>query len=204
MEITEYKTSENFRIRLEARIKNAELARARESLGLTVKKAAEMIGVGYHTLCAIENLKCYPSEKIQQKECDFYRNNGYFMVREDIFPSELSGVKARKMIAEKEIPKENLVSLSYVNKKLLPVYNPREELDSESLGEEIKKSLDTLARREAMVIKLRFGLDNREPLTLQEVGKIIGIDKERVRQIEARTLKKLRHPIRSKILREFV
>lgn len=204
MEIQEYKTEDNFNLRLEVRLKNAELARARESLGLTIKKAAEIIGIGYHTLCAIENLKCYPSEKIQQKVCDFYRNNGYFMLREDIFPEQLSNVRARKMIAEKEIPKENLVSLSYVNKKLLPVYDSKEELDSKLLGEEIKKSVETLTKREAKVIKLRFGLDDREPLTLEEVGKIVGINRERVRQIEARALRNLRHPTRSKILREFV
>lgn len=204
METLEYQTKENFALRLEVRVKNAELTRARESLGLSIKKAAEMMGVSYSALCGIESLKRYPSQEIQYKICDFYRNNGYFMLKEDIFPYELSGIKARKMIAEKEIPKEKLISLSYINQKLLPVYDTKEEGSTEELSEAIAKAVESLREREKMIIKLRFGLDNGKPLTLKEVGKIMGLTQERIRQTEARALKNLRHPTRSRVLREFV
>ncbi|NLB35522.1 MAG: RNA polymerase sigma factor RpoD [Elusimicrobia bacterium] len=69
---------------------------------------------------------------------------------------------------------------------------------------EIDKVLDTLKDREAKIIKLRFGLEGGYPRTLEEVGKEFGVTRERVRQIEAKALKKLKHPSRSKQLKEFL
>ncbi|MFH1415785.1 MAG: RNA polymerase sigma factor RpoD [Elusimicrobiota bacterium] len=69
---------------------------------------------------------------------------------------------------------------------------------------EIEKVLSTLKEREARIIKLRFGLEGGYPRTLEEVGKIFGVTRERVRQIEAKALRKLKHPSRSKFLREYL
>ncbi len=69
---------------------------------------------------------------------------------------------------------------------------------------EIDKVLNTLKEREARIIKLRFGLEGGYPRTLEEVGKIFGVTRERVRQIEAKALRKLKHPSRSKFLREYI
>jgi RNA polymerase primary sigma factor len=69
---------------------------------------------------------------------------------------------------------------------------------------EIDKILNTLKEREARIIKLRFGLEGGYPRTLEEVGKIFGVTRERVRQIEAKALRKLKHPSRSKFLREYL
>ncbi|RKZ28340.1 hypothetical protein DRQ26_01305 [bacterium] len=71
------------------------------------------------------------------------------------------------------------------------------------LQQEIKKILDTLTPREAEVIKLRFGLEDNFPRTLEEIGKMFGLSRERIRQIEARALKKLRHPTKIRILEAF-
>ena len=62
--------------------------------------------------------------------------------------------------------------------------------------------LDTLSDREKMVIVHRFGLDSGEPKTLEQIGQEIGVTRERIRQIEAKALRKLRHPVREKMLRE--
>ena len=72
------------------------------------------------------------------------------------------------------------------------------------LKEEIAAALNTLTPREAKVLSLRFGLEDGHPRTLEEVGKEFSVTRERIRQIEAKALRKLRHPNRSKRLRDFV
>ncbi|MEJ7765167.1 MAG: RNA polymerase sigma factor RpoD [Acidimicrobiales bacterium] len=72
------------------------------------------------------------------------------------------------------------------------------------LNEAVKQALSELNKREQAVVRLRFGLDDGQMRTLEEVGKEFGVTRERVRQIEAKTLAKLRHPIRSQRLKEFL
>ena len=72
------------------------------------------------------------------------------------------------------------------------------------LQEQLSKVLDGLAERERKVISLRFGLEDGRPRTLEEVGKEFNVTRERIRQIEAKALRKLRHPSRSKKLRDFL
>ncbi len=69
---------------------------------------------------------------------------------------------------------------------------------------EVTKILDTLTDREAKIIKLRFGIESGYPRTLEEVGRIFRVTRERVRQIEAKAIRKLRHPSRSKMLRDYL
>ena len=64
--------------------------------------------------------------------------------------------------------------------------------------------LDTLNERESRVLRLRFGLDDGRGRTLEEVGRDFGVTRERIRQIEAKALRKLRHPSRSRKLRDFL
>ena len=72
------------------------------------------------------------------------------------------------------------------------------------LREQLMEVLDTLTPREEMVIRLRFGLDDGKTRTLEEVGRVFKVTRERIRQIEAKTLRKLRQPSRSKKLRDFL
>ena len=72
------------------------------------------------------------------------------------------------------------------------------------LKEQLEEVLSTLTEREAMVLKLRFGLEDGHPRTLEEVGKTFDVTRERIRQIEAKALRKLRHPSRSKKLKDFL
>lgn len=79
---------------------------------------------------------------------------------------------------------------------------PDEILIKEEENKTIFQVLSTLSGREAKVLKLRLGLIDQPPLTLEEVGKICGVSKERIRQIEIKAMRKLRNPIRAKILKE--
>jgi RNA polymerase primary sigma factor len=72
------------------------------------------------------------------------------------------------------------------------------------LKEQVEAVLYSLSERERRVLELRFGLDDGRSRTLEEVGKEFGVTRERIRQIEAKALRKLRHPTRSKKLRDFL
>ena len=72
------------------------------------------------------------------------------------------------------------------------------------LKEQLSEVLKTLTRREAKVLSLRFGLEDGHPRTLEEVGSAFGVTRERIRQIEAKALRKLRHPSRSKKLKDYL
>ncbi len=82
--------------------------------------------------------------------------------------------------------------------------SPYEETSKELLKESIKDVLETLDEREAKVLALRFGLAGEPPKTLEEVGKIFNVTRERIRQIEAKALRKLRHPSRRKKLQDYL
>jgi RNA polymerase primary sigma factor len=81
---------------------------------------------------------------------------------------------------------------------------PSEAAAYELLKEQLEDVLDTLTDREENVLRLRFGLDDGRTRTLEEVGKVFGVTRERIRQIEAKALRKLRHPSRSKQLKDFL
>ncbi len=72
------------------------------------------------------------------------------------------------------------------------------------LHEQLMEVLDTLTEREQKVLRLRFGLDDGRPRTLEEVGRQFNVTRERIRQIEAKALRKLRHPSRSKKLKDYL
>ncbi|RIN48395.1 RNA polymerase sigma factor RpoD, partial [Staphylococcus simulans] len=84
------------------------------------------------------------------------------------------------------------------------VQSPSDHAAYELLKEQLEDVLDTLTDREENVLRLRFGLDDGRTRTLEEVGKVFGVTRERIRQIEAKALRKLRHPSRSKRLKDFM
>jgi len=81
---------------------------------------------------------------------------------------------------------------------------PIEAASKELLKENIEEVLATLSDREAKVLKMRFGLEGKNPMTLEEVGKEFGVTRERIRQIEAKALRKLKHPSRRKKLQDYL
>ena len=82
--------------------------------------------------------------------------------------------------------------------------SPEDFAINELLKDEISEVLLTLTEREEKVIRLRFGLEDGRPRTLEEVGQLFGVTRERIRQIEAKALRKLRHPSRSRKLKDYL
>jgi RNA polymerase primary sigma factor len=81
---------------------------------------------------------------------------------------------------------------------------PGEAVSFALLQEQLHSVLDTLSEREAGVVSMRFGLIDGQPKTLDEIGKVYGVTRERIRQIESKTMLKLRHPSRSQVLRDYL
>ncbi|MDO5720075.1 MAG: RNA polymerase sigma factor, partial [Actinomycetaceae bacterium] len=81
---------------------------------------------------------------------------------------------------------------------------PTDAVSFNLLQEQLKRVLDTLSEREAGVVQMRFGLGDGQPKTLDEIGKVYGVTRERIRQIESKTMSKLRHPSRSQVLRDYL
>jgi len=81
---------------------------------------------------------------------------------------------------------------------------PSDAVSFTLLQEQLESVLDTLSDREAGVVRMRFGLTDGQPKTLDEIGKVFGVTRERIRQIESKTMSKLRHPSRSQVLRDYL
>ncbi len=82
--------------------------------------------------------------------------------------------------------------------------SPIESTSDQMLKDQLEEVLGTLTEREENVLRLRFGLEDGKTRTLEEVGRVFGVTRERIRQIEAKALRKLRHPSRSKQLKDFM
>ncbi len=81
---------------------------------------------------------------------------------------------------------------------------PADAVNFSLLQEQLHDVLDTLSEREAGVVSMRFGLTDGQPKTLDEIGRVYGVTRERIRQIESKTMSKLRHPSRSQVLRDYL
>jgi RNA polymerase primary sigma factor len=90
----------------------------------------------------------------------------------------------------------------FVEDEITP--SPSQATYEKMLKERIEQVLSTLSPREARIIRLRFGLENGRPYTLEEVGQKFGLTRERIRQIEGKALRRLRHPCRSRLLKDYL
>lgn len=116
---------------------------------------------------------------------------------------EISKISQEPVSLETPIGEEEDSHLGdFIQDEHIPV--PADEAAHTLLREQLEKVMDTLSEREQKVLALRFGLEDGKPHTLEEVGREFQVTRERIRQIEAKALRKLRHPTRSRKLREFL
>jgi RNA polymerase primary sigma factor len=132
---------------------------------------------------------------------------------------------AQEIAIQMELPSEKVREIQKISQEPVSLYTPIGEEEDSHLGdfiedseavvplerasfkllqEQLESVLHTLSGREKEVIRLRFGLTDGQPRTLEEVGKQFGVTRERIRQIESKTLSKLRHPSRSQKLRDYL
>lgn len=196
----------NFKVRLEARVKNDALIGAREQLGLTLRAVAEEIGISENLYGTYERMQRYPRPEVQAKIIEFYREHGIKLDETIIFPEELKSFQPKKKyVVFKNIP---LAELTYRDTQLLSydgeISEVEDKIQEEQTHARFMNVISTLKEREAEVIKMRFGLDGHLPRTLEEVGAIYNLSRERIRRIEAKALRKLNHISRKRILRDFL
>ncbi|MFN2299943.1 MAG: RNA polymerase sigma factor RpoD/SigA, partial [Anaerolineales bacterium] len=111
-------------------------------------------------------------------------------------------VSWRPVSLENPVGDEDEEMITFVEDTLTP--SPTESASEQLLREKVEEVLSTLSPREARVLRMRFGLCGERPYTLEEVGQKFGLTRERIRQIEGRALRRLRHPRRARQLQEYV
>ena len=182
-------------IRITITLKNNILVSKREELQLTQMNMAKFCEVDMNIYAAFENLKAHPNDSDRIYENALKLCETLEMELHEVFPEGLTKIKVNKKMIR--CSSEHLKALSYEPKQML-------QIEHNDLKEKIDGLLKTLSPRESQVLQDSFGLINDDEQTLDEVGEILGVQGGRVRQIEAKALRKLRHPSRSNSLKPFV
>ncbi len=190
------------RIRAKLSLKNDHLVAARESVGcFTQIEAARLVGTPPGSYGKCENFGAYPKkpELISKYE------RAFRVPFEMLFPKEYRDAVDKKL--GRPITRVfDIMALPEHRSFILPDTADSYEIEEmkENLINALDKSLDLLTEREAKVLKMRFGLSGGNEYTLEEVAYEFRVSRERIRQIEAKALRKLKHPIRSKNLENFI
>jgi len=194
-------------VRLQLIPRNARLVDARKEKGWTQKQLGDLVGLHPSHISAIEVLRLIPNEFIMGEVATALEKSTEYLFPDSLMTALQEGVFRERIT---DLAEANVILLTEaVQARLLPQVATHEEVfeDAEDridigiIREQIEKILPTLVPREEKVIRMRFGLDDDCPLTLEEVGREFGVNRERIRQIEAKALRKLRHPSRSKKLK---
>ena len=178
---------EEFRVGIKVRVFNFALDHAIKAKGWTRKEAAAAFGVAYTTLSHWLAFKTYPREA---KVLEVSQVLGVW--REVLFPEEIKSLRITKQPEPLSFGREEALAFGMLSDEV----NPEKISIKASLQESLQTAMQVLREREKLVLKLRFGLDGEEALTLVGVGAVLGVTRERIRQIETGALRKLRHPSR--------
>jgi len=198
----------NFSIGIQHKIFNNEIRKRRQALGLNQKQFAEQVGISIQFLRNFENFKQYPKASGLGGWGNYREETGkkiaeYLQVDFSVlFPEWLTLFKPEKttFITEHQID-ERILAYSNSPMMITDGMNDFEcSLEKDVIRKKIHEALNTLSDREKKVLEVRFGIDGNKPKTLREAGAIFGVTQERIRQIEAKAFRKLRHPTR-KLLR---
>lgn len=166
------------------------MLKAQAKAGLTRQEMCEkVLGIAYGTMATYLAFKSYPSEE---------RLLAIAIALEaqpdEIFPPELAHVRLTKQPDPVVVSLDEAIALGFGGEDPTPL------IDHILTGVTVEKVLATISDREAVVLRKRYGLDGEEPMTYDEIGREQGVTRERIRQIEAKSLRKLRHFSRTRML----
>ncbi len=185
-------------------VKNAELVRARKSIGYgDIKKFASAVGINYQNYRLYENLLVFPNFDARKKIGDFYRSHNIDFNESAAFSTELKDLSRlvyQDNPIEEEIYDESLllgVSCGYIP-------NPEEDYIREDFSRFIDMALNTLEPRKSEIIRLYFGFTEEGVMTFEQIGDRFRLTKARIQQLYQRALRELRLPSRSETLKEFL
>jgi len=191
-------------VRLRLITHNARLVDTRKELGITQPVMAQRVSVSRGRLRDIENLRAIPTEEEIVKIAYTLEKPTDYLFPESLLSAVEAGVFSRRKV---ELTAPQVISLTEAQHLRLTYDGETtliEEVSRTLLAEEINTVLETLKPIEQRVLRLRFGLEGKGSKTLEEVGRVIGVQRERIRQIEYQALRKLRHPARSRRLKDFL
>ena len=192
-------------VRLRLITHNARLVDARKERGMTQLDMVRVAGIPCHRLQNIETLRVLPTEDEMIKVACVLEKPIDYLFPEELLSAVEVGVFSRRKV---ELAAPEIISLTEAQQLRLLSDGGLEavetEVDRKLLVERIHEVVETLAPREQLVLRLRFGLDGQKPKLLEEVGKELEVTRERIRQPEAKALRKLRHPSRSRKLKDYL
>jgi len=175
-----------------------------------MKALADVAGVSFATISSYERLRAYPAEDVASRIATALGVDADYIFPQDM-RNHISEVRQmrknhrRYQYKETPLSDELVVKLESQSKLATSeAQSPIAHATHNILKERLAGVLDTLGWREREIVKLRYGIETGYSYTLEEVGKIFNITRDRVRQIEAKALQKLQHPIRSRKLESFV
>lgn len=182
---------------------NARLVDARKAKGWNQNVLSRLTGIQQHRISQIETLRVEPHDDEKGELADALECDCSYLFPIKLMELIRSGVIPEKRLAE--FGEEKIIRLTAARVGLLQEASPDLEevdrnVDNKLLKEQVRTILETLHPREQRVLILRYGLDDGNARTYEEVGIVLGVTRERIRQIEAKALQKLRHPSRSKQL----
>lgn len=184
--------------------RNTHLVEARKAKGITQDEMGRAIRMSKVKLSNIENLRRVPSSAEQAEIAAYLCQSIDFLFPDILMKAIEEGVFARR---DAQLTEPQIISLTEAARLQISYDGETaiiEECDRHLLSERISEVLTTLDPREEKVLKLRFGLEDGRSRILEEVGKEFGVTRERIRQIESKALRKLRHPRRARQLQAFL
>lgn len=194
-------------VRIRMLTHNSRLVDARKAKGFTQPTLAALVGRPVYYISGIENLRILPSNQLMMELSDVLEQPVHYLFPYSLIQAIKAGVFE---VRTAEISPPHLSYLTdRVNAGLLSdggdgAQEIEDEMDRALLEERIDEVLHELTERQRRVIELRFGLKDGKERTLEEIGLLFNVQRERIRQIEGKALRRLRHPVHSRKLKGYL